>query len=139
MILRPPRSTRTDTLFPYTTLFRSACARELNAADDVFFLYIHRYGMKSVLSDDTEESLFDLFLSMECRDSNGVPRYPCPPSAVFDLATTRYYPSPRPELAVPVVRFDPPSGVDQLMHSFPQQDVDAIGRASFRERGVQSG
>src|SRR3546814_3033177 len=26
MILRPPRSTRTDTLFPYTTLFRS-CQR----------------------------------------------------------------------------------------------------------------
>src|SRR3546814_10816785 len=29
MILRPPRSTRTDTLFPYTTLFRSS---ELRAA-----------------------------------------------------------------------------------------------------------
>src|SRR3546814_1389172 len=28
MIRRPPRSTRTDTLFPYTTLFRSAVARE---------------------------------------------------------------------------------------------------------------
>src|SRR3546814_15809259 len=27
MIRRPPRSTRTDTLFPYTTLFRSAQAR----------------------------------------------------------------------------------------------------------------
>src|SRR3546814_13781739 len=26
MILRPPRSTRTDTLFPYTTLFRSVPA-----------------------------------------------------------------------------------------------------------------
>src|SRR3546814_14800821 len=26
MILRPPRSTRTDTLFPYTTLFRSVDA-----------------------------------------------------------------------------------------------------------------
>src|SRR3546814_2193602 len=25
MIRRPPRSTRTDTLFPYTTLFRSKC------------------------------------------------------------------------------------------------------------------
>src|SRR3546814_277883 len=25
MIRRPPRSTRTDTLFPYTTLFRSVC------------------------------------------------------------------------------------------------------------------
>src|SRR3546814_20322962 len=27
MIRRPPRSTRTDTLFPYTTLFRSAPTR----------------------------------------------------------------------------------------------------------------
>src|SRR3546814_1010493 len=27
MIRRPPRSTRTDTLFPYTTLFRSASRR----------------------------------------------------------------------------------------------------------------
>src|SRR3546814_3224935 len=27
MIPRPPRSTRTDTLFPYTTLFRSAARR----------------------------------------------------------------------------------------------------------------
>src|SRR3546814_14716626 len=27
MIRRPPRSTRTDTLFPYPTLFRSACRR----------------------------------------------------------------------------------------------------------------
>src|SRR3546814_13727189 len=28
MIRRPPRSTRTDTLFPYTTLFRSVGVRE---------------------------------------------------------------------------------------------------------------
>src|SRR3546814_6620385 len=28
MIRRPPRSTRTDTLFPYTTLFRSAAEQE---------------------------------------------------------------------------------------------------------------
>src|SRR3546814_6063436 len=28
MIRRPPRSTRTDTLFPYTTLFRSVYAAE---------------------------------------------------------------------------------------------------------------
>src|SRR3546814_2038331 len=27
MIRRPPRATRTDTLFPYTTLFRSALAQ----------------------------------------------------------------------------------------------------------------
>src|SRR3546814_5674493 len=29
MIRRPPRSTRTDTLFPYTTLFRSRTARRV--------------------------------------------------------------------------------------------------------------
>src|SRR3546814_4646189 len=29
MIRRPPRSTRTDTLFPYTTLFRSAVRRQI--------------------------------------------------------------------------------------------------------------
>src|SRR3546814_6531235 len=31
MIRRPPRSTRTDTLFPYTTLFRSHHARLIDA------------------------------------------------------------------------------------------------------------
>src|SRR3546814_995237 len=30
---RPPRSTRTDTLFPYTTLFRSGRAQQLRPAD----------------------------------------------------------------------------------------------------------
>src|SRR3546814_3458227 len=30
MIRRPPRSTRTDTLFPYTTLFRSGPTHSLN-------------------------------------------------------------------------------------------------------------
>src|SRR3546814_13126852 len=37
MIRRPPRSTRTDTLFPSTTLFRSNLVRRLGAlyADDV--------------------------------------------------------------------------------------------------------
>src|SRR3546814_13957888 len=32
MCRRPPRSTRTDTLFPYTTLFRSLYARRQTAA-----------------------------------------------------------------------------------------------------------
>src|SRR3546814_20466157 len=35
MIRRPPRSTRTDTLFPYTTLFRSAFAPLLAALPSV--------------------------------------------------------------------------------------------------------
>src|SRR3546814_10190315 len=37
MLLRPPRSTRTDTLFPYTTLFRSEGGR---AGVDPGFLHL---------------------------------------------------------------------------------------------------
>src|SRR3546814_12326262 len=33
MIRRPPRSTRTDTLFPYTTLFRSKMIRHYEALE----------------------------------------------------------------------------------------------------------
>src|SRR3546814_6555461 len=41
MIRRPPRSTRTDTLFPYTTLFRST-TRPIAAIDEIPFLpYAH--------------------------------------------------------------------------------------------------
>src|SRR3546814_6357649 len=34
MIRRPPRSTRTDTLFPYTTLFRSSLSRREDRCRD---------------------------------------------------------------------------------------------------------
>src|SRR3546814_13232983 len=37
MIRRPPRSTRTDTLFPYTTLFRSTGAMTIE--------FDHHYGL----------------------------------------------------------------------------------------------
>src|SRR3546814_16216801 len=51
MIRRPPRSTRTDTLFPYTTLFRkwqnSANLRDLDARDLIDPLLIeHRFALK---------------------------------------------------------------------------------------------
>src|SRR3546814_17321401 len=58
MIRRPPRSTRTDTLFPYTTLFRSVAmtARTLfdkiwdshvvaDLGDDTALLHIDRHIM----------------------------------------------------------------------------------------------
>src|SRR3546814_3617246 len=35
MIRRPPRSTRTDTLFPYTTLFRSIAREEVLPCPDI--------------------------------------------------------------------------------------------------------
>src|SRR3546814_1396947 len=48
MIRRPPRSTRTDTLFPYTTLFRSAYAllhrATVLAFDSIYALELYQLG-----------------------------------------------------------------------------------------------
>src|SRR3546814_11072378 len=35
MIRRPPRSTRTDTLFPYTTLFRSEIVDQIGVGENI--------------------------------------------------------------------------------------------------------
>src|SRR3546814_10163208 len=46
MIRRPPRSTRTDTLFPYTTLFRSGREQQRQAADQSDRGTDHRKGAR---------------------------------------------------------------------------------------------
>src|SRR3546814_13688903 len=45
MIRRPPRSTRTDTLFPYTTLFRSELLERATIKD---FLIVRTEGKREV-------------------------------------------------------------------------------------------
>src|SRR3546814_1997566 len=49
MIRRPPRSTRTDTLFPYTTLFRSIVCAGLDAA-------LGAFGVRHVLQQDFRDA-----------------------------------------------------------------------------------
>src|SRR3546814_16389065 len=61
MIRRPPRSTRTDTLFPYTTLFRSghaylALAADLGAGDAGVFLVEDAHGRCG--EQEVERALF---------------------------------------------------------------------------------
>src|SRR3546814_1813054 len=53
MIRRPPRSTRTDTLFPYTTLFRS-------------YIYSQRTGgaLQNMMTDE-ERALIDNFVQFD--------------------------------------------------------------------------
>src|SRR3546814_9361948 len=58
MIRRPPRSTRTDTLFPYTTLFRSICnhfSAVIPGADDRFLINPHGYHWSEVRAGDLVE------------------------------------------------------------------------------------
>src|SRR3546814_7371433 len=56
MIRRPPRSTRTDTLFPYTTLFRSLHLRGFGKIENL--AEFERYG---VASFDTTSPLLRAF------------------------------------------------------------------------------
>src|SRR3546814_1085817 len=46
MIRRPPRSTRTDTLFPYTTLFRSMLALRLGPSGTGAMIFREGHSMK---------------------------------------------------------------------------------------------
>src|SRR3546814_16734388 len=55
MIRRPPRSTRTDTLFPYTTLFRSAEAyRQLRGRDMAMIFQDPMMTLNPTLRVDTQ-------------------------------------------------------------------------------------
>src|SRR3546814_10329909 len=62
MIRRPPRSTRTDTLFPYTTLFRSAQRR---AVGDVEITPRQRRQRQSVCNRERAHRAADLALTAE--------------------------------------------------------------------------
>src|SRR3546814_13249278 len=54
MIRRPPRSTRTDTLFPYTTLFRSPDERLLTIEDTRELVVEHRNVVHMVYSNERQ-------------------------------------------------------------------------------------
>src|SRR3546814_5793149 len=68
MIRRPPRSTRTDTLFPYTTLFRSVAKASSSpradqmadimqqAGGDQFRRRAHAFGMHGALQRSEEHT-----------------------------------------------------------------------------------
>src|SRR3546814_20177429 len=57
MIRRPPRSTRTDTLFPYTTLFRSQSMGAFERGDDAFGPAAELEGVERLLVGDGD--IFD--------------------------------------------------------------------------------
>src|SRR3546814_4592265 len=67
MIRRPPRSTRTDTLFPYTTLFRSGQAlgyqiRRINPADNIESGFEHariRPSRQFIAANAAHENVLD--------------------------------------------------------------------------------
>src|SRR3546814_2935771 len=63
MIRRPPRSTRTDTLFPYTTLFRSRIPENLQAiAEESVIKTREGYTKMSSVAKDGVKALEEVML-----------------------------------------------------------------------------
>src|SRR3546814_15262437 len=61
MIRRPPRSTRTDTLFPYTTLFRSRCDFKItvkNPTAEAVEVIVRKNFDGSFMKDELEDLVF---------------------------------------------------------------------------------
>src|SRR3546814_14414789 len=143
MIRRPPRSTRTDTLFPYTTLFRSkpvveqaangggvqlveldlaslksvrACADTLNAAGKPFDVVIANAGVMACPFGRTEDGFETQF------GTNHLGHF----VLVNRIAS----------LIKSGGRFISLSSVG---HRISDVDLDELGRASCRERVCQSG
>src|SRR3546814_7320502 len=76
MIRRPPRSTRTDTLFPYTTLFRShpALVRRLPINDHQ--QYFLRLWPSHIRLDDGRPIWVGSVMLQESRSFHRILRYP---------------------------------------------------------------
>src|SRR3546814_18979292 len=79
MIRRPPRSTRTDTLFPYTTLFRSEgppahIVHDIEVrADDIGVVAEPdhaRYG-KAGRRESRNDAIFEFYLVRRAEESGG--------------------------------------------------------------------
>src|SRR3546814_18243177 len=84
MIRRPPRSTRTDTLFPYTTLFRSLLVAGFDLAQ-----YLDALRCRDRIS---LAHLHSPYLTLECRRSPGpIPTDGAP--AYWNIARTYTIPA----------------------------------------------
>src|SRR3546814_10829603 len=80
MIRRPPRSTRTDTLFPYTTLFRSLFIM----ADDHAAKAISAYGSRIVTTPGIDRIATEGMRLDHCYVTNSL----CTPSRAAILTGT---------------------------------------------------
>src|SRR3546814_14017586 len=118
MIRRPPGSTRTDTLFPYTTLFRSVPLAG---------------GLVDDGSGETDE---DQKLRNETRKILGIPDLAVSGTCVRVPVFTGHSLSINARFERPIT----PERARELLDGAPGVELaDEIGSASCRERGGQYG
>src|SRR3546814_11721031 len=122
MMRRPPRSTRTDTLFPYTTLFRSLDVLQVQAAAE------HGFDV-AALARLVAGALHEIAYARVARE---VQR-----DVVLRLAATNAQVARQPERAHPVHQAE----VDRLGHTAPVGDrglgivADTVRGGGGGERG----
>src|SRR3546814_19884864 len=87
MTLRQPRSTRTDTLFPYTTLFRSA-PRIVEVVHDRIPWSRRQYQVPAAMSDESTGKIadFDKLIGEPKSNENAI--------QAFLEANTMFMPTP---------------------------------------------
>src|SRR3546814_2036420 len=76
MLRRPPRSTRTDTLFPYTTLFRSSgmgtsFAGRSSSADDATTLFGNPAGMSRLKREEVSFGMAAIHAKTDIKNNSG--------------------------------------------------------------------
>src|SRR3546814_12064274 len=118
MIRRPPRSTRTDTLFPYTTLFRSteaeyeqAKAQEIilksapgtpaggYAIHGEYVAELARQLLYSVYQDNIYSRGFNIYTTVSSKDQEAA--YQAVRNGILDYTRRARYPGPHATLALP--------------------------------------
>src|SRR3546814_17867095 len=124
MIRRPPRSTRTDTLFPYTTLFRSAdAARLANGLHPALEHAPGRHGGRNVhgafLTYSYQYWTRIMFSSVRSR-CVGTPLGPSPWQRRFQKRKP-----PRESLLAQAI---PPPGRDRFAHDGRRSEERRVGK-----------
>src|SRR3546814_18911837 len=105
MIRRPPRSTRTDTLFPYTTLFRSPCISD----KDILMIdsrplhgFIPPYILNRIIAHGSEHQRSSALGTLtHVRNLRHNPGPPHPPPVAAALARTGQPGPPPPTMHDP--------------------------------------
>src|SRR3546814_16317691 len=131
MIRRPPRSTRTDTPFPYTTLFRST--------RDRFDSSQQSFGTNANISGSVTEGWAGPIRASIPGGYTGL-RYDSRPLRAGDITTTdlgRDPPSVFGSLTVPLPAPDYDVGNIGRLSLTPPAQAEQIGRASYRETVYQ--
>src|SRR3546814_20337265 len=119
MIRRPPRSTRTDTLFPYTTLFRSGSSPGENSRDG--------FGrLSGDLTRPIEGGRLDFIQRLAVKEDVSAAGQVNPDSDFVPAS-----------IVTAGKRMPTRHRLPELLSDYWAQSVDSFGRASCRERVCQ--